>query len=91
MKLFGYIFKFSNKAKWNWKHFKLHKRGKIRHLVWGKFSILFGPIQYCSECEIETGLETICQECQEYYFCECGQRLEDSYGSPGDGFCCIYR
>lgn len=28
-----------------------------------------------------------CQSCHEHRFCECGQRLEDAYGSPGDGFC----
>jgi hypothetical protein len=28
-----------------------------------------------------------CERCHEHRFCECGQRLEDAYGSPGDGFC----
>lgn len=52
-------------------------------------------MNYCEECEIETESYNVhygakfylCDPCNEYMFCECGQRLEDSYGSPGDGFC----
>ena len=29
----------------------------------------------------------LCLNCFEYFYCECGQRLEDAYGTPGDGFC----
>lgn len=29
----------------------------------------------------------LCGKCYEHLICECGQRLEDSYGTPGDGFC----
>ena len=44
----------------------------------------------CEECEAE--LETLsehnlCDKCEAYYYCECGARLEDSVGTPGDGFC----
>jgi len=28
-----------------------------------------------------------CETHVDYYYCECGQRLEDAAGSPGDGFC----
>lgn len=28
-----------------------------------------------------------CAPCAEYNFCECGIRLENGWGSPGDGFC----
>lgn len=28
-----------------------------------------------------------CDACFEYYYCECGKRLVDAYGSPGDGLC----
>lgn len=45
---------------------------------------------YCEECEVEipqVRYSYFCDDCYENYHCECGQRLEDSYGSPGDGFC----
>lgn len=50
---------------------------------------------YCEECDQPTdsyyksyGAKFyICDKCQEHLFCECGQRLEDEYGSPGDGLC----
>ena len=32
-----------------------------------------------------------CEKHQEYFYCECGQELEDAYGSPGDGFCIFCR
>jgi hypothetical protein len=28
-----------------------------------------------------------CEDHVDHYCCECGQRLEDYYGSPGDGLC----
>ncbi len=28
-----------------------------------------------------------CDEHYAYYYCECGTRLEDAAGSPGDGLC----
>jgi hypothetical protein len=28
-----------------------------------------------------------CDAHVDHYYCECGQRLEDSYGQPGDGLC----
>lgn len=40
--------------------------------------------EQCSEPVVE---KDYCQEHIEHYYCECGQRLEDSYGSPGDGLC----
>lgn len=33
----------------------------------------------------------LCLSCFENTYCECGNRLEDSYGSPGDGFCICCR
>lgn len=40
------------------------------------------------ECTTQTsGREDYCEEHYEHYFCECGTRLEDASGSPGDGFC----
>ena len=53
-------------------------------------------IEYCEYCEKETtdclqlyrgAKHYICEECHNKYWCECGQKLEDSYGQPGDGFC----
>lgn len=52
-------------------------------------------LNYCEQCEKETtdyfvayGVRFyICDECYSDLYCECGQRLEDAYGSPGDGFC----
>jgi len=87
MKLFNYIIEPSLRSLHKWNHFKLHRRGECKHLVWGKISILYGPLQYCEECEVENGLEVLCQTCYDNLYCECGQKLEDAYGSPGDGFC----
>jgi len=45
-------------------------------------------MNHCEECEKEMEEDhEICDECNEYFFCECGQRLEDEWGTPGDGFC----
>lgn len=89
MKIFNYIIEPSLNSRHPFNHFKIHKRSReTRHLVWGKISVLFGPEQFCEECEKNIGLQLIhCDECYENLFCECGQRLEDSYGTPGDGFC----
>lgn len=32
-------------------------------------------------------IDNYCVECYYETHCECGQMLEDSYGSKGDGFC----
>ncbi len=46
---------------------------------------------FCEECETDITEDRfdndLCEKCHEQFYCECGQRLEDSYGSPGDGFC----
>jgi len=69
-------------------HFRLHRYPHYSHLVWWKLSVLFGVENTCNECNGETELgETVCQSCYENNHCECGQRLEDAYGTPGDGFC----
>lgn len=71
-------------------HFKIHRyhrNNPVRHLVWWKLSVMWSPTQFCEECNVETGLESMCEDCYTHHFCECGQRLEDSMGSPGDGFC----
>ena len=44
----------------------------------------------CEECEIEVKTlsdHNLCDECEAYHYCECGTKLEDSAGTPGDGFC----
>ena len=45
----------------------------------------------CEECNawVKGGTDdyNLCYTCSEHLICECGQRLEDSYGTPGDGFC----
>ena len=89
MKLFNYIIEPNFRSRHSFNHFKIHRRGSgTKHLVWGKISILFGPEQFCEECDKNIGLDlNYCDECHEHLFCECGSRLEDSYGSPGDGFC----
>lgn len=35
--------------------------------------------------------EEYCDECHEHHYCECGNKLEDAYGTPGDGFCIMCR
>lgn len=55
----------------------------------------FKIVEFCEQCEKQTdnyfysyGAKFyMCDECYENNFCECGARLEDAYGSPGDGFC----
>ncbi len=38
----------------------------------------------CPESAVE---KDYCEKHYEHYFCECGTRLEDYTGTPGDGFC----
>jgi len=86
--MFGYKYEFSLTAKHPWSHIKLHKHTQYYHFVWGKISFQWARVEHCEECSIETDLgETLCDECYQHNYCECGTRLEDSYGSPGDGFC----
>jgi hypothetical protein len=52
---------------------------------------ILGKFEYhsCEECDCykQNVYQNICDECLEENYCECGQRLEDSWGSSGDGFC----
>lgn len=46
----------------------------------------------CERCEQETPIRMLydhdlCEPCYEWCYCECGRRLEDYWGQPGDGFC----
>jgi hypothetical protein len=68
-------------------HFKIHRHRDYSHLVWWKLSVMYGRTGFCEYCEVETGLESMCQPCFEHHYCECGQIREDAYGSPGDGLC----
>lgn len=53
----------------------------------------------CEQCEVLTSeyieiyrsKHYLCDPCHEHLYCECGQRLEDSYGQAGDGFCMVCR
>ena len=50
----------------------------------------FPEIQECSTCGENFTTSVVdqdgqCDQC--FNYCECGQRLEDAYGEPGDGFC----
>jgi hypothetical protein len=84
MDLFGYEFNFSSHAKRAFNDLKVFKKRDYTHIVWFKFSIIFGAQNYCEECEIRTELgETLCNECYEHNYCECGNELE----SPGEGMC----
>jgi len=47
---------------------------------------------FCEHCKkiIEANSfqkDDLCDDCFWHFHCECGQKLEDSYGSTGDGFC----
>ncbi len=49
-------------------------------------------IRTCNECnDIQDDAKDLnqdmCESCYEYNYCECGNRLEDSYGEPGQGLC----
>jgi len=46
-------------------------------------------LEECEECKKSTEIheDGLCEECYYHFHCECGNRLEDSYGSPGDGLC----
>jgi hypothetical protein len=88
MKLFNYIIEGNGRSLQPITHFKIHRYPSgVKHLVWWKLSVMYGRSGFCERCEAETGLETICQECFDHYYCECGEELCDSAGSPGDGFC----
>jgi hypothetical protein len=88
MKLFNYVIESNWRSLQPITHFKIHRYpGSVRHLVWWKLSVMYGRNETCERCDVETGLEIICQDCFERYYCECGQELCDSFGSPGDGFC----
>lgn len=66
-------------------------------ILWFLYRTYHGAIEAlgytnCEGCEKWISKDQIfeegyCEACHEYRFCECGQLLEDSYGSPGDGFC----
>lgn len=86
--LFSYYIKLTMSSRWEWTYVKLHKYNTYWHFVWGRLSVLGGPILECSECNVKCEVgEEVCQDCYEHSHCECGQVLEDAYGSPGDGFC----
>jgi len=92
MDLFGYEFRFSSTAKRSLNDLKVFKRRNYTHIVWYRFSVIFGEYNFCEECGIRADLgQELCDECHEHLICECGNRLEDSYGSPGDGFCIMCR
>jgi hypothetical protein len=77
MNLFGYEFKLSSHAKRAFNDLKIFKRRNYIHIVWFKFSVRFGAQNYCEECETRTELgESLCNECHEERFCECGTELE---------------
>jgi len=64
----SYYIEFNKSARWNWSHFKIHKRwnsdGFYRHLVWGKLSLSISQPQYemvtmCSECDGHEPIEVL--------------------------------
>ena len=84
MTLFGYELEFSNRARRKFYDVKLFRRPGLKHLVWWKFSLRFGPGCFCEECEVKTELGlSLCDECHSNLYCECGTKLETS----GDGLC----
>lgn len=62
-------------------------RSGVSYIGWWKFVVWWGKTRHCEYCGIENGLYRVCEACYEHHFCECGQELTDSSGSPGDGFC----
>lgn len=87
MKLLNYTVEASLRSRQPITHFKIHRYSSTRHLVWWMLSVQWSPTLHCEFCDVETGLYDICEPCHEHNYCECGQRLEDAYGTPGDGFC----
>ena len=84
MTLLGYEFEFSNRAKRAFNDLKVFRRSNYTHIVWYKFSLIFGQTRYCEECEVKTEIgQDLCDECHSNIYCECGKELE----SKGDGFC----
>ncbi len=55
----------------------------------------YDEYNYCESCEDHVDKrelnEGYCETCYEEHYCECGQKLEDSAGQPGDGFCIMCR
>ena len=90
MKVLNHVVEFSSNARWPITRIIFERSYHRKTLAWWKFVLRFGPMCHCESCDKEVGLYSrpnLCDECYEYNYCECGQRLEDSYGSPGDGFC----
>ncbi len=57
------------------------------------FGVKAEPV-LCEHCNTEIDPrhnDEYCTDCYMELYCECGQRLEDSWGSPGDGFCVMCR
>jgi hypothetical protein len=76
MKLFNHVVEFHTRAKRSFTDFKVFKRPYYTHVVWGKFSLLYGqphliPVTICEYCNEETtGISagdeswTYCENCQ---------------------------
>lgn len=69
---------------------EFYTRYGVKVFNWWKLHLSLGQVQFCEICETELDSmypPHLCDSCYEEHFCECGTRLEDTYGQPGDGFC----
>jgi hypothetical protein len=91
MNIASYTVNFSSRAlrPFNKAEVIKHWRPKTTTLAWWKFVISWGQVGHCESCEARLDLYAteFCDTCYEHNYCECGQRLEDAAGSPGDGLC----
>lgn len=77
MKLLNHIVEVRMSSRRPWTHFKVHRYGLYRHLVWGKLSVIYGqphlmPITVCAHCN-----EEIQRVGQDYLdWCEGCQQIE---------------
>lgn len=87
MRLLGYTVEGDLRARCPITRLTVHKNRTYKHLVWGRLSVVWGPTRSCEHCGADSRFEDYCDECHWHFYCECGQELCDSYGSPGDGLC----
>lgn len=53
------------------------------------FGVEAEPV-FCVNCHelIHPGKDKdLCDKCHEYFYCECGKKLEPTFGAKGGGFC----
>lgn len=79
MKLFNHVLEIDTRSRQPWNHFRVHRYGMHKHIVWGKFSIIVGQphleeITVCSNCDEE--IRTLTSGDEIWNYCEPCQQVE---------------